>query len=164
MCQLMTLMTFKQQVYLIVVVLVFLTITLGSLLMSYGGNTILSSVGIIINLSVTGILFYGVKTEDTTHVFVWLIFSLVEMIALVIAMSYYAVKAAHMQNIYSQLSESPSVARQDLIKTIWEKHISFVVFSIIFGLSTIFLFSMIFIVRIFYRRIQRRQGHQPQLR
>ena len=163
MCQLMTL-NINKQVYLIVVVLVFLTIMLGSLLISYGGNTIISSVGIIINLSVTGILFYGVKTEDTTHVFVWLVFSLVEMIALVIVMSYYAIKAANMLNIYNHFLQNSSVPRQSLIKTIWEKHISFVVFSIIFGLSTISLFSMIFIVRIFYRRIQRRQGHQPQLR
>ena len=163
MCQLMTL-NINKQVYLIVVVLVFLTIMLGSLLISYGGNTIISSVGIIINLSVTGILFYGVKTEDTTHVFVWLVFSLVEMIALVIVMSYYAIKAANMLNIYNHFLQNSSVPRQSLIKTIWEKHISFVVFSIIFGISTISLFSMIFIVRIFYRRIQRRQGHQPQLR
>ena len=161
MCQLTTL---KQQAYVIVVVLVFLTITLGSLLMSYGGNTILSSVGIIINLSVTGILLYGVKTEDTTHVLVWLVFSLVEMIALVIGMSYYATKAANMQNIYNHLSKDSSVPRKDLIKTIWEKHISFVVFSIIFGVSTISLLSTIFIVRMFYRRIQRRQGRQPQLK
>ena len=100
MCQLMTL-NINKQVYLIVVVLVFFTIVFGSLLISYGGNIILSSIGMIINLSVTGILLYGVKTEDTTHVLVWLVFSLVEMIALVIAMSYYAIKAAHMLNIYN---------------------------------------------------------------
>ena len=154
----------KQQVYAIVVLLICLTIIVGFLSAVFGENIEMSIVGIIINLSITGILYYGVKTQDTTHVLVWLVFSLFEMVTLVIGMSYYAIKAAHMQSIKRLLSKTGSFQRKELHESISERSIKYIIFSIIFGSSAIILLPIIYVVKTFYDHIQRREGCQPEHR
>ena len=154
----------KQQVYAIVVLLICLTIIVGVLSAVFGENMEMSISGTIINLSITGILYYGVKTQDTTHVLVWLVFSLFEMVTLVIVMSYYAIKAAHMQSINRLLSKTGSFQRKELYESISERSIKYINFSIIFGSSAIILLPIIYVVKTFYDHIQRREGCQPEHR
>ena len=157
-------MELQQQVYVVVVVLAFLTIIIGAFSVVYGENLEISIVGTIINFSITGILVYGVKRQDTTHVMVWLVSSIVEMVLLVIGMSYYAIKADHIQNIYKYISENDSFQRKELLENISGRKLSCIVLSIIFGASTVILFCAILIVKMLYHQLQRREGYQSQMR
>ena len=154
----------KQQVYAIIVILVCLTIMMGVLLVVYGENLVLSIAGTIVNLCLTFTLLYGVKTQDTTHVFVWLVFSLVETVALVIGTSYYAIKAVHMHNIQKTLSETNSFQSKKLFENILDRENKYKTVSIIFGCSTIILVPIIYAVKKFHDEIQREEACQPQNR
>ena len=154
----------KQQVYAIIVVLVCLTIMMGVLLVVYGENLVISIAGTIVNLCLTFILLYGVKTQDTTHVLVWLVFSLVETAALVISILYYAIKAVHMHNLQKTLSNNDSFQGKKMFENILDTGKRYKTFSIIFGCSTIILVPIIYTVKKFYDQIQREEAYQPQNR
>ena len=154
----------KQQIYVIIVILVFLTIIMGGLSVLYGANLGIFIAGTIINLCITFILLYGVKNQDTTHVLVWLVFSLVETVALVIGMSYYAIKALHMHNIHKTLSNNDPFRSKKLIENILDRGRRYKTFSIIFGCSTMILLPIIYAVNKFYDQIQREEAYQSQNR
>ena len=154
----------KQKVYAIIVVLVCLTIIMGVLLVVYGENLVISVGGTIVNICLTFILLYGVKTQDTTHVLVWLVFSLVETVALVIGISYYAIKAVHMHNIQKTLSNNDSFQSRKMFENILDTGKRYKSFSIIFGCSTIILVPIIYTVKKYYHQIQREEAYQPQNR
>ena len=55
--------------------------------------------GTLLNVSITGVLFYGVKWKDTTHIFIWQVFSVIESIFSIILMCYYAIQSDNILKI-----------------------------------------------------------------
>lgn len=76
----------QEKVKVIAMFLVCLTLITGVSSIVHGGELEASLVGIAINISITGILFYGAKAKDTVHIFVWLVFALLQIVGLIIGM------------------------------------------------------------------------------
>ena len=150
----------QEQVRVISIFVICITLLVGISSIVHGGDLEISVVGIVINISITGILFYGAKTKDTTHLVVWLAFSVLEIIVLLLGMCYFAYEAENFHVIYNYEQHRGSL-NSERMKNIWNSRIVYTVYSVILGLLSIFLFSISIIVKKFYDEVQRRSEYQP---
>ena len=70
-----------------------LTILVGVSSIVHDGDLELSIVGIAINIFVSGVLFLGAKRRSTTHLMVWLMFTMLQIIGLLIGICYFSYEA-----------------------------------------------------------------------
>ena len=150
----------QEQVRVISIFVICITLLVGISSIVHGGDLEISVVGIVINISITGVLFYGAKTKDTTHLVVWLVFSVLEIIVLLLGMCYFAYEAEKFHVIYKYEQHRGSLNTEKM-ENIWNSRIVYTVYSVIFGLLSIFLFSISIIVKKFYDELQRRSEYQP---
>ena len=150
----------QEKVRVISIFIACLTLLVGISSIVHGGDLEMSIVGIVVNISITGVLFYGAKTKDTTHLVVWLVFSVLEIIALIIGMCYFAIESAQFNIKYNYQKDSGSFNNETMENT-WNHRILYTVYSVIFGLLSIFLLSISVIVKKFYDEVQRGEAYQP---
>ena len=150
----------QEQVRVISIFVACLTLLVGISSIVHGGDLEISVVGIVINISITGVLFYGAKTKDTTHLVVWLVFSVLEIIVLIIGMCYFAYEAEQLHITYNYQKHRGTLNTEEM-ENIWNSRIIYTVYSVIFSLLSIFLFSISIIVKKFYDELHRRSEYQP---
>jgi NADH:ubiquinone oxidoreductase subunit 5 (subunit L)/multisubunit Na+/H+ antiporter MnhA subunit len=126
----------------------------------HDGDLLMTIVWIVINISISGVLFNGAKTKDTTHCLVWLVFSVLEIVVLIIGMCYFAYQAEQYHIIYNYQKQRGSLNIEQM-ENIWNSRIVYTVYSVIFSVLSIFLFTISIIVKKFYDELHRRSEYQP---
>ena len=101
MCNIHRKESLQDSVRIIAIFVACLTLVVGISSIVHGGDLETSIIGIVVNISITGVLFYGAKKKDTTHLVVWLIFSLLEIIVFCIGMCYFAYEADQLRISYN---------------------------------------------------------------
>ena len=136
-----------------------LTILVGVSSIVHDGDLELSIVGIAINIFISGVLFLGAKRRSTTHLMVWLMFTLLQIIVLFIGMCYFSYKANWLSIQYDNYKEPLEPSDQKELENIQKLRIAFIVYSIVFGiLITLFIFISA-IVKKFYDEIKNQQPY-----
>ena len=145
----------QEPVRVLAIFIACLTLVVGISSIIHGGDLEMSLIGLLVNLSIAGVLFYGAKKKDTTHLVVWLVFSLIQMIGLIIGACYFAYESEQVWANYNV------VYRKESMEIIWKLRVTYVVYSLVFGVLTIVLFSISIIVKKFYDELQRRETDHP---
>ena len=136
-------------VYVISIILVFLTILVGVLFLLLGSYCKLSAIGMVLNFWMSIVLFYGAKTRDTTHLLIWLLASIMQSAGSFIAMCYFAYQAHELKllNIeyYSNLTKDYEEEQYSM-----KMRSNYILYSVIFGIVPILFASMaIFVIRFY---------------
>ena len=136
-----------------------LTILVGVSSIVHDGDLELSIVGMSINIFISGVLFLGAKGRSSTHLVVWLMFSLLQIIGLVIAMGYFAYRANSFPTLDTTSLEPTGSLGQEEIENNQDFKIAYIVYSIVSGiLAALFLFISV-IVKKFYDELIRQQPY-----
>jgi len=130
-----------------------LTILVGVSSIVHDGDLELSIVGIAINIFVSGVLFLGAKRRSTTHLMVWLMFTMLQIIGLLIGICYFSYEAESLRILIN--SPQPlEPLKQETLDRIRELRIAYIVYAIVFGiLITLFIFISV-IVKKFYDELK----------
>ena len=132
-----------------------LTILVGVSSIVHDGDLELSIVGIAINIFISGVLFLGAKRRSTTHLMVWLMFTLLQIIGLVVGMCYFSYEAQSLSTLYNSLPSEPLPLPGEKLENIHELRIAYIVYAIVCGiLIALFLFISV-IVKKFHDEIKR---------
>ena len=151
----------QEKVYAIASFISLFSLFIGIYLVVYGINVEMTIVAMILNISITGVLFNGVKRKDTTHIFIWLVFSVIEAIFSTILTCYFAIESDSMFKKYNILHKNHTYLSSD--KTLEELSTImyiYLAFSAAFGLLTVGLLSALFIVKKFYDDLLRRGNYR----
>ena len=151
----------KEQVYALATFSSVLSLLIGIIFVVYGINVEMTIIGTLLNLSITGVLFYGVKRKDTTHIFIWLVFSVIESIFSIFIMCYLAIQSDNMLKKYNHLLMNQSYeSNNETLEKVWTQRISYLAFSIVFGFLTVSVITTLFTVKKFYDKLLRRGNHR----
>ena len=150
----------QQPVRAIAVAVAGITLLVGISSIVHGGDLEWSIGGLVVNLSITGVLFYGAKRKDTTHLVLWLVFSLIQIIGLFIGMCYFAYEAKQLLAMYKSAYRKETV-NKDMVEGIWKLRMTYIVYSLIMGVLIMILFSISIVVKKFYDELQRSETYQP---
>ena len=142
----------QDPVRIIAIFVVCLTLLVGVSSIVHGGDLEISIVGIVVNLSIYCILFYGAKKKDTTHLVVWLAVSLVELVSLIIGICYFAYESEKLR-LQQNSEKLPIDPSQD--ELVFKLRVMYIVYSAVSGVLTIFLFSIMIVVKKFYNELLR---------
>ena len=146
----------QEKIKVIAVFLVCLTLITGISYIVHGGDLEAGLVLIVINLSITGILFYGAKAKDTVHIFVWLVFGILQIVGLIIGMCYFAYTSELLLDNYKKLKT------EETRNSVWESRIVCIVYSVICFILAIILVIICIVVKKFYDELKRHQPFRPQ--
>ena len=136
-----------------------LTILVGVSSIVHDGDLELSIVGIAINIFISGVLFLGAKRRSTTHLMVWLMFTLLQIIVLFIGMCYFSYKANWLSLQLTDYKEPLEPSDQKELENIQKLRIAFIVYSIVFGTLIILFIFISAIVKKFYDEIKNQQPY-----
>ena len=142
----------QDPVRIIAIFVVCLTLLVGVSSIVHGGDLEISIVGIVVNLSIYCVLFYGAKKKDTTHLVVWLAVSLAELVSLIIGICYFAYESEKLR-LQQNSEKLPIDPSQD--ELVFKLRVMYIVYSAVSGVLTIFLFSIMIVVKKFYNELLR---------
>ena len=142
---------YQQAAINIAIFSVCLTLLLGISLIITGEDLKICIVGMVFGISINIVLLYGAKTKDTTHLFLWLFFSGILVIGLVVGMTYFAYNSV----MFLEMSSAPERSFQNETKAnILRLRSIYLAYAVISGLLTIFLVSISIIIKKSYNGIQ----------
>ena len=72
---------------------------IGTALITYGISVEITIIFMSLHASIAGVLFYGVRRKDTTHIFVWLVISVIEAIFSIFVVCYFAIESENFLNL-----------------------------------------------------------------
>ena len=145
--------TFQRAAIHIAILSVCLILLLGISLIIIGEDLKICIVGMVFGISINTVLFYGAKTKDTTHLFLWLFFSPILVVGLLVGMIYFAFKSEMFQAIYT--SNTPDGLSQNETKAnILRLRSINLAYAVISGLLTIFLVLVSIVIKKIYNEIQ----------
>ena len=147
----------QDPVRIIAIFVVCLTLVVGISSIVHGGDLEISIVGIVVNLSIYCVLFYGAKKKDTTHLVIWLAVSLAELVSLIIGICYFAYESEKLR--LQQHSEQQPIDRSQA-ELLFNRRVDYIVYSTVSGVLTIFLFSIMIIVKRFHNELLRSENCQ----
>ena len=151
----------QDQVYALATFSSVFSLLVGIIFVVYGVNVEMTIVGTVLNVSITGALFYGVKRNDTTHIFIWIVFSVIEVIFSIIIMCYLALQSDNMLKKYNHLLIHQSYeSNVENLERVWNQRISYLAFSTVFGFLTVSLLTTLLTVKKFYDELSRRGNYQ----
>ena len=134
-----------------------LTLVVGISSIVHGGDLEISIVGIAVNLSIYCVLFYGAKKKDTTHLVVWLAVSFAELVSFVIGICYFSYESEMLRLRQNSEMQPLDPAEAELI---FKLRVEYIVYSAVSGVLTIFLFSIMIVVKRFYNELLRCENCQ----
>ena len=136
-----------------------ITILVGVSIIVHDGDLELSVVGSAINIFTSGVLFLGAKRRSSTHLVVWLMFALLQIVGLVIGMCYFAYQANSLRiSDNSSLEPTGSIGEEN-IENNNKFRISYIVYSIGFGiLAALFIFISA-VVKKFYDELRKQRPY-----
>ena len=151
-----------EQVYALATFSSVFILFIGIALISYGMNVEITIILMSLHTSITGVLFYGVRKKDTTHIFVWLVFSVIEAIFSIFVVCYFAIESESFLRKYNHLKMTNSLytPNNKTLKELGAQQYSCLAFSIAFGLFTVILLSSLVTVKKFYDELLRRGNHR----
>ena len=135
---------------------------IGIALATYGMNVALTIILMSLHTSINGVLFYGVRRRDTTHIFVWLVFSFIEAIFCIVFVFYFVIESENFLRKYNHLKmiDSFHTPKYKVLKELGTRQYSCLAFSIAFGLFMVILLSTSVTVKKFYDELLRRGNHR----
>ena len=134
-----------------------LTLVVGVSAIVHGGDLEISIVGIVVNLSIYCVLFYGAKKKDTTHIVVWLAVSLAELGSFIIGICYFAYESEKLRLRRNSEKEPIDPAQAELV---FKLRVEYIVYSAVSGVLTIFLCSIMIVVKKFHNELLRSENCQ----
>ena len=134
-----------------------LTLVVGISSIVHGGDLEISILGIVVNLSIYSVLFYGAKKKDTTHLVVWLAVSLAELVFLIIGICYFAYESEKLR--LQQNSEEQQIDPEQA-ELVFKLRVEYIVYSAVSGVLTIFLCSIMIVVKKFHNELLRSDNCQ----
>ena len=152
-----------EQVYSLATFSSVFALFIGIALITYGINVEITIMLMCLHTSITGVLFYGVRRKDTTHLLVWLVCSLIEAIFCIAVMCYFAIESEDLLRRYNhfKMMDNLHTPNNKILKELGAQQYSYLAFSIAFGLFTVILLSSSVTVKKFYDEILRRGNHRP---
>ena len=135
---------------------------IGIALITYGISVDITIIFMSLHTSIAGVLFYGVRRKDTTHIFVWLVISVIEAIFSIFVVCYFAIESENFLRKYNHLKMTNSLHTPNnrILKELGAQQYSCLAFSIAFGLFTVILLSTSVTVKKFYDELLRRGNHR----
>ena len=124
----------------------------GSLII-IGEDVRMCMVGIVFGITINAVLFYGAKTKDTTHIFLWLFFSAILVVGLFVGMIYFACESDKFRKMYL-LSTPDRTFQNETEANIVRLKSANLVYAVISGLLTVFFVSVSTIIKKLYNEIQ----------
>ena len=144
----------QEPVRVIAIFIVCLILLVGISSIVHGGDLETSIVGILINISITFVLFYGAKTRSISHLRNWLILSLMQISGLVIGIAYFAYESEQLRETYKTRKSNGSF-NNETMENILKLKMTYIIYSIVFAVLAVFVTLVFIIVKKFYDELQR---------